>query len=98
MQMGQGGRLPPQMMQASSSSPIKFVATMAGLVVAIIVGLTLLFGSWYTVDQTERGVLLRNGAFVEVVQPGLRFKMPWIEAVYKLDMQTHTYSWSKVNS
>jgi regulator of protease activity HflC (stomatin/prohibitin superfamily) len=76
-------------------------ATIRNTAIAVLlalVGLTVIFGSWYTVDQTERGVLLRNGAFVEVVQPGLHFKWPWIEAVYKLDMQTHTYSWSKVNS
>jgi regulator of protease activity HflC (stomatin/prohibitin superfamily) len=35
-------------------------------------------------------VLLRNGAFVDVVQPGLHFKWPWFERVYKIDMQTHT--------
>ena len=59
----------------------------------IIVGLTVLFGSWYTIDQTERGVLLRNGALVEVVQPGLRFKTPWIESVVKVDMKTHTHTY-----
>jgi regulator of protease activity HflC (stomatin/prohibitin superfamily) len=59
---------------------------------------TIFFGSWYTIDQTERGVLLRNGAFVEVVQPGLHFKLPWIESVNKIDMQTHKFEYNKVNS
>lgn len=61
--------------------------------ILLIIGffvLTMMFGSWYTVDQTQRAVLLRNGAFVEVVQPGLHFKWPWIEVAYKIDMQTHT--------
>jgi regulator of protease activity HflC (stomatin/prohibitin superfamily) len=61
----------------------------------IVVGMTVLFGSWYTVDQTERAVLLRNGAFVEVVQPGLHFKTPWIESVYKIDMKTHTKTYGQ---
>ena len=56
----------------------------------LLLGITVIFGSWYTIDQTQRGVLLRNGAIVEVVQPGLHFKWPWIEAVNKIDMQTHT--------
>jgi len=60
--------------------------------------LTVAFGSWYTIDQTQRGVLLRNGAFVEVVQPGLHFKWPWIESVAKIDMQTHSYKWEKMES
>jgi regulator of protease activity HflC (stomatin/prohibitin superfamily) len=52
--------------------------------------LMVIVGSWYTIDQTQRGVLLRNGAFIEVEQPGLHFKLPLIEAVYKIDIQTHT--------
>ena len=52
--------------------------------------LMVIAGSWYTIDQTQRGVLLRNGAFIEVEQPGLHFKLPLIEAVYKIDIQTHT--------
>jgi regulator of protease activity HflC (stomatin/prohibitin superfamily) len=70
-------------------------------IIAGIVGLfvlTILLGSWYTIDQTQRGVLLRNGAFIEVVQPGLHFKWPWIDAVVKIDMQTHTYTWAKMES
>jgi regulator of protease activity HflC (stomatin/prohibitin superfamily) len=41
---------------------------------------------------------LRNGALVEVVQPGLHFKWPLIDNIVKIDMQTHTHSWAKVNS
>jgi regulator of protease activity HflC (stomatin/prohibitin superfamily) len=68
-----------------------------GLVLFLFV-ISIVFGSWYTIDQTERGVLLRNGAFVEVVQPGLHFKLPWLESVYKIDMQTHKFEYTKVNS
>jgi regulator of protease activity HflC (stomatin/prohibitin superfamily) len=60
--------------------------------------LTIVLGSWYTVDQTQRGVLLRNGAFVAVVQPGLHFKWPWIDSVVKIDMQTHTFTWQKMEA
>lgn len=71
-------------------SMFKFVYGVGSAVVGSVIALTVVLGSWYTIDQTERGVLLRNGAFVEVVQPGLHFKWPWIESVYKIDMQTHT--------
>lgn len=68
------------------------VTKIAGIAVLFLIAtaaVTVVFGSWYTIDQTQRGVLLRNGAFVEVVQPGLHFKWPWVETVYKIDMQTH---------
>jgi regulator of protease activity HflC (stomatin/prohibitin superfamily) len=51
--------------------------------------LMTLMGSWYTVDETERGVLLRNGALVKVVEPGLSFKIPFIETVKFISVQSN---------
>jgi len=72
----------------------------AWVIAAIVIffGLSIVLDSWYTVDQTQRGVLLRNGAFVDVVQPGLHFKIPWFETIAKIDMQTHNFTFDKVNS
>jgi regulator of protease activity HflC (stomatin/prohibitin superfamily) len=69
------------------------LAAISGLVV-----LVLLLGSWYTIDQTERGVLLRNGAVVGTAQPGLGFKIPLIDSVQKVSVKTVTYTWDKMNS
>ena len=55
-------------------------------------------GSWYTVDQTERGVKLRYGATIGTAQPGLGFKIPLIDSVEKVSVKTITYSWDKMNS
>jgi len=68
-------------------------AAIAGVIVLLLV-----LGSWYTVDQTERGVLLRNGAVVSTAQPGLGFKMPLIDSVQKISVRTATYTWDKMNS
>lgn len=70
-----------------------FAAALVGLVAVIAV-----FGSWYTVDQTERAVLLRNGAVVGTAQPGLGFKIPVIDSVEKISVKTATYTWDKMNS
>lgn len=59
-----------------------------------IVALVVLAGSWYTVDQTERAVLLRNGAFVAVEDPGLHFKLPIIESVVHIGVQQRSSTWS----
>ena len=59
-----------------------------GIVVVLLVLVTLM-GSWYTVDETERGVLLRNGAIVKVVEPGLSFKIPFIETVKFISVQSN---------
>src|SRR5260370_24666427 len=63
-----------------------------------LVALAAILGSWYTVDQTERGVLFRNGAVVGPAQPGLGFKIPAIDSVEKISVRTTTYTWDKINS
>ena len=63
-------------------------AAIAGVIVLLLV-----LGSWYTVDQTERGVLLRNGAVVGTAQPGLGFKVPVMDSVEKISVKTVTYAW-----
>jgi len=55
-------------------------------------------GSWYTVDQTERGVILRNGAVIGTAQPDLGFKLPLFDSVEKVSVKTTTYTWDKMNS
>src|SRR5450631_659689 len=72
-----------------------------GIIAAAVVGviaISAVFGSWYTVDQTERAVLLRNGAVVGTAQPGLGFKIPFIDSVEKISVRTSTYTWDKMNS
>lgn len=65
-------------------------------VMAFLVGITVVFGSWFTVDQTERGVLLRNGAFVSTEQPGLHFKMPLIDGVEKISVVSNLARYEKL--
>ncbi len=69
-----------------------------GVVAALIVILIIGGGSWYTVDQTERGVMLRNGAVIGTAQPGLGFKLPLFDSVEKVNVKTVTYTWDKMNS
>jgi regulator of protease activity HflC (stomatin/prohibitin superfamily) len=85
------------MAQDIQGSARKLGGTIVLGIVALIAA-SVVLGSWYTVDQTQRAVRLRNGAFVEVVQPGLHFKIPWFESITKIDMQTHNFTFDKVNS
>ena len=79
------------------SSPRRFLTLAAGAAAALLV-LMVVLGSWYTVDQGERAVLLRNGAFVGVEGPGLHFKTPWIESIRVISVETTTEQYDKVNS
>lgn len=77
---------------------LKRLSMAALAVAAALVAAALLLGTWYTVDQGERVVLLRNGAFVNVEEPGLHFKAPLVDDVRVISVQTHTLQYDKVNS
>ena len=75
---------------------MKAVLGIGGSVVAGLVALTILGGSWYTVDQGERGVLLRNGALTGVAEPGLGFKMPIVDRVVDIDIRSRAKIYENV--
>ena len=64
------------------------IGVAVGAVVAGVIGLSVLGGSLYTVDQGERGVILRNGAVVGTAEPGLGFKAPVIDRVVEINVQS----------
>ena len=64
-----------------------------GLVVAAVVAVAaviVLFNGFFTVDQGYRGVHLRLGAVVGIAQPGLGFKIPFLDRVVMIRTQTNS--------
>ena len=84
--------------QPSAIGRIGLYASLAGLAIAFVFGISLFFGSYYTVHETERGIVLRNGALVSIEKAGFGLKLPFITRVEKADMTTQNYRWDKVNS
>lgn len=58
-------------------------ASIVGLIVLIVV-----FGSFGTIGAGERGVKTRFGAVVGTMEQGLYFKLPIVEGVVAMDVQT----------
>ena len=67
------------------------------VIVALLLIITLM-NSWYTIDEKERGVVLRNGAFVDIAEPGLGFKVPWIDSVKIISVQNQTTTYQNVQA
>ena len=59
-----------------------------GAVAAVLVIGLIAAGSWYTVDQTERGVLLRYGAVIGTAQPGLGIVVDLAELYHGISDRT----------
>lgn len=81
------------MLKADFSSPNPISLTKIIPLAIVIFIATIVYGSWYTVDQGERGVHLRNGKIIGTAAPGLGFKIPMIDTVVKISTQTHTTSY-----
>ena len=67
------------------------IATVVGLTALTVIG-----GSWYTVDEGYRGVTLRNGAVVGTAEPGLGFKIPLIEKVVDISVQSQAQLYENI--
>jgi regulator of protease activity HflC (stomatin/prohibitin superfamily) len=66
---------------------------------AIVIGLfalTIVGGSFYTVDSGDRGVILRNGAVVGTAEPGLGFKLPIIDTVKEISIRSNARKYDGV--
>lgn len=72
------------------------IAKIGGGLVLGVVAITLMSGSFYTVDEGERGVILRTGKVVGTAAPGLNFKLPMFDEVKTIDVQTNAQIYSNV--
>lgn len=61
--------------------PVKTVAS-------VVVGLILLMGSIYTVNEGHIGIVKRFSEAKEQVNPGLHFKVPFIDSVEEIEVRT----------
>ena len=72
------------------------LAWLLGVFALVVVGMTIFFGSWFQIDQGERGVHLRNGAVVGTAEPGLGFKLPVFDDIKRISVQNLTREYDKV--
>jgi regulator of protease activity HflC (stomatin/prohibitin superfamily) len=74
------------------------VGRFAGLGVIVILAVIVAASSWYTVDQGERGVILRLGAVTGEAGAGLGFKIPLIDTVEHISVQSQNTRYTDVKT
>jgi regulator of protease activity HflC (stomatin/prohibitin superfamily) len=75
---------------------IKGIIAVAAAVLFGLITLIASFGSFYTVDEGERAVILRNGALIGTAEPGLGFKIPIVDDVKKLSVQSRKVTYTNM--
>lgn len=77
-------RISNEVLSRFSGFELRYI--LGGILALILIWIA--FGCFYTVESGERGILLRFGDVVAVEDPGLHFKMPFIEQVKFLSVRS----------
>lgn len=56
-------------------------------IVVIVLIVIVVLNSWFIVEAEEIGVILRLGKYNRSVNPGLKFKLPYVEKLYKVPVE-----------
>ena len=80
---GPAGEPPPERATGPFSGPGKVVAIVAAFIV-----LQAAAGAFYTIKPGEVGIVLRFGQFHRTTTPGLHFKIPYLEEMTKVDVES----------
>lgn len=79
---------------AGGSRRAKILLYLAGAAVVAVAASK----SFYTVDEGERGVILRTGAVVGTAEPGLGFKIPFLDRIVKISVQSRAQIYEQVET
>lgn len=81
---GEGDQMP------SGSSPKGMFGGIGKIliIILVIVLFQVVNSSYYTIKPGERGVVLRFGKYSKTASPGLNFKIPLVDDVIKVDIET----------
>ena len=61
-------------------------------IAAAVAGVFLFFNSVFIVKQTEQALILQLGEYVRTIKdPGLSFKIPFIQSIVKIDRRLLSY-------
>jgi regulator of protease activity HflC (stomatin/prohibitin superfamily) len=88
----------PEIQAPAASKGRSLVRTASLVLVVGFLALVVLGGSFYTIDQGERGVILRYGAVVGTAEPGLGFKLPFVDSVVKISVQSRAQVYENVST
>lgn len=70
---------------APSAKEKKHILLAVKIIIAVVALLIIVFNSIYTINEQQQGVITTLGKATSEVDPGLNFKIPFIQKVHKID-------------
>ncbi|WPD24730.1 MAG: FtsH protease activity modulator HflK [Candidatus Electrothrix scaldis] len=80
----------PPSQKGGDPEPVNFLAGIGKVILVIfaVVCFQVIYSAFYTIESGEQGVVLRFGQYHRTTEPGLHFKMPYIEHMERVDVKT----------
>lgn len=73
--------------QDDEDIPFGKILIVGGSIIALIFCVITAFLGVFKIDETERGVITRYGKFSHIAQPGLNFRLPWVDGLQRIDVK-----------
>lgn len=81
-----------QKSSTGAAKPLRSAGKIVGICALVAVVLILIFGSTYQIREQEQAVLITLGQASAVTEPGLHFKIPFIQRVRKVNTTIQGFS------
>ncbi|PIE35203.1 FtsH protease activity modulator HflK [candidate division KSB3 bacterium] len=72
--------------EKSSGSPLATIGKLLAIALVVVI-LQGVYSSFFKIAPNEVGVILRLGEYSRTTPPGLHFKLPYIDKLYKVDVE-----------
>ncbi len=81
---------PSQKKKGEDPDPVNILAGISkvALIILAVICFQVIYSSFYTIEPGEQGIVMRFGQYNRTTEPGLRFKLPYIEDMEKVDVKT----------
>ena len=86
-QNGDGGQGGDQPRKSPDQNPLAGISKVF-LIIGAILLFQVVYSSFYTIEPGEVGIVLRFGQYNRPTEPGLHFKIPYIEELHKVDVES----------
>lgn len=84
----EGSKPPPENGDSGSGPGLLAGAGKIALIVLALLLLRGIFACFYTIEPEQQGIVLRFGKYSRTAEPGLNFKMPFMEDIIRVDVTT----------